>query len=174
MKKYLLIISSLIAFLAIVGLVSANQSYLSAGKKTAAATTTVTYMTPGTATTTITYDTYDADGDGVMDGTQKTDGALVLLQSIASTSASVQTINVEYSMDNIDWFSLTPAAASSTASQDLDTALAYTLTGNATASTTRRAVFLETPTRYLRVVISATTGNSSIWGWVLPWKERNN
>lgn len=167
MKKTIITIFALIALL-IGGSVLANQSYFSAGTKSATATTSVVYMTPGTATTTITYNTY-AGGN-----TQKTDGAIVLVQSIASTSASVQTINVQYSMDGIDWFSLTNTNASTSPTQILDNALAYTLTGNATASTTRRAVFLETPTRYVRVVVSATTGNSSIWGWILPWKEHNN
>ena len=168
MKKFIILIIILILVLLFVKIASANQSYFSSGTKSATATTSVNYMPVGTATTTISYDTYDG---GNM---QKTDRAIVMLQSVASSSASVQTINVQYSMDGIDWFSLVNDKASTTPSQVLDNALAYTLAGNTTSSTTRRALFLETPTRFVRVSIANTTGNGSIWGWILPWKERNN
>jgi len=167
MKKYLIASITLVSLL-VVTTVHANQSYYSSGVKTSSATTSPNYMPFGTATTTIEYDTYSG---GNM---QKTDGAIVLLQSVASTSASVQTINLTYSMDGIDWFSLTNTEASTTVSRVLTDALAYTIAGNSVSSTTRRAFFLDTPTRFIRVSISATTGNSSIWGLLLPWKERNN
>jgi len=167
MKKYI-ILSTLVLTFVFAGVALANQSYFSAGTKSATATTSVNYMTAGNATTTITYDTYNG---GNM---QKTDGAVVLLQSVASTSASVQTIDVQYSMDGIDWFDWVDVGATTTPTRVLDNKLAYTLNGNTTSSTTRRSLFLETPTRFVRVSIANTTGNGSIWGWILPWKERNN
>ena len=100
MKKYLLAIP-VIALMAI-GIYSFDKKEADANPsvfqvtQTAVATTTVTYMSAGTATTTITHDS--------LQNRFATDGAALMIQLKASSTATTLKWKYEFSQDGIDWF----------------------------------------------------------------------
>lgn len=140
----------------------ANPSYFVPTVQTAAATSTASYMTPGTATTTLTYDTFNAGNN------YKTNSATLLSQFAASTTPTFN-INLQYSQDGIDWYAdnLNVFAAGAIA---VITPNSYTLA--ATASSTFKAININTPVRFVRVQYSiASGGNGAVWGQIVPNKE---
>jgi hypothetical protein len=189
-KVYTLLGLIIIIFVTGIAIVKANPSYFSPGAATAAATTTVVYMTPGTATTTLYYDTYNSGN------TQKTNAATVLTQFNGSSTSAILGIAVEYAQgDGTFDCDATPAAcdwyqnatigqlagwSTTTATQDIATVKKFswqyvaTPAGGAagTAATTTRAVVVDTPTRYMRVIYTMTGANGAIWAQVVPNKER--
>lgn len=146
----------------------ANPSFF-LRSQSASATTTVSYMTPGTATTTSpSFDT----GVGAAQGA---DSAVLLTRFVGSTSAAILNITLEYSQDNIDWYSdRLSAGATTTQAINITQSTTYSLTaqGNnpggigGTASSTLRSIVVPTPTRYVRAVYSIPVGstNGSVWG----------
>lgn len=157
---------------------SAMASIFMAPTKTAAATTTLAWLTTGNGTTTVTLATPLSMGMST-----KYDKALVLVE-LTATSSLANTANVkarvEYSLDGIDWFSAgtipTGTATSSVvASNDITiivaTSSAYTLAGNGT-NRVHQSFFIETPTPYNRVVFYNTGSASvSLWAAIQPIKE---
>lgn len=155
----------MVGVLGLVSTASANPVYLANSCQTATATTTVNFMQAGLATTTINCEVIDYRNS------QKGESAIVLMQSVASSSASLQTVTISYSMDGVDYYDVVNTAASTTPNQALNTQLTYILAGNSLASTTRRAFIIDTPTKWIRLAFSATTGNSSIWAKIIPFKQ---
>lgn len=118
------------------GLNIGGQSYLSR-VYTALATSSVAYMTPGTASTTLSI--------GQTGNVDKVD---LYVQQISSTSASVLTTSFEVSNNNVDW---TVASTSN-------------WSGSASASTTRLVLaFPDYASNFKRVVFYDTVGNLSVW-----------
>src|SRR5215207_7495848 len=104
MKKALIsTVAALLTMFGTVGTALANPSSFATGTSTAAATTTLKYMTPGTGTsTTPVYDAYAQTFSGGM--TSMADRAGLLVQFTSSSSVTVLNANVEYSQDGIDWY----------------------------------------------------------------------
>lgn len=179
-KKYLYG-AALLPFVAFLVLAFANEMeaaiYLLTPKKTATATTTVAYMTPGTATTTLTSDLYFSSSN------TKASGALVAFQYTASSSAAALKARVEYSDDGIDWYpesvelnTVATTTLMTTTFREYSWSNFATTTdygGSGTASRIHQSFSVETPTRYVRVkfYVPAGAGNGALWASLTPNKE---
>ncbi len=154
--------------------------------KTASATTSLSFMTPGTGTTTLTYDTF-AVGGAIISTTKATYAAL-LTQFTATSTASAVNINIEYSDDGVDWYqdggtsynystTSKPYDLSQAASFRLNYASSTAGLGAIPASSTpaTRLVILNTPLRYLRAIYTIPIGasNGAVWAQIVPTKERS-
>jgi hypothetical protein len=161
----------------------ANPLGFSCAAQTASATTTPVYMTAGTATSTLLFDTYCVNGTNQPNtgNTNIANKLTLLTQFSASSTASVLGISVEYSQDGVDWYQdnyLSPLATTSPAVL-LATPNSYswlfassTLDGVAnTGNRVGKALQIQTPTRYVRVVYTLTGTNAAVWGELLPQKE---
>lgn len=161
------------------GTAAANPSIFVAGKSTAVATTTIAYMTPGTATTTLSYDSF-------LNGKQRDDAPVLLLQFTASSTSSTLLVNQEFSQDGVDWYQGSPttpdSAATSSIPQILSVVPQYQWTyasstpglgavGN--ASRDSRAVPLRSPTRFTRIIFSMKAGgtNGGVWASIVPARQ---
>jgi hypothetical protein len=182
MNKYLkYILSSMTAillfvvcgyFVAQTSVVQAAIQQLGLRTQTATATTTVAYMTPGTASTTIT-----------VDNSLNTPNEMSLyVQLTSSTTATVLNWEYEYSMDQIDWWDedLTPTsvAIADTQVQHSSTTITHVWNpGDANASTSNKVFIMPNKyaARYSRVVFTLPIGvdNGALWAEVVPIKERN-
>lgn len=151
----------------IVNLAHANPLQFKPTVQTATATTTVSYMTAGTATTTLTLDSY-APGQPFT-----TDQAVLFIQFTASTSASILNTTVQYSQDGIDWYSdggtFENGFATTTKPYDLSQIAQYTLSNG----TTTRAINITTPTRFIRAQFSIPVGSaaSGVWAQWIPSRQ---
>lgn len=179
--KYIIGGLCLVALLVVgVAYVHANPSQILTNP-TAVATTTIVYMTGGTATTTNAFDTQK-------DGQYVPETSTLEIQFTASSTASVLTWQYEYS-DGIvgidctatplacDWYSdsLTVSSASSTPSSNLTQINSFTWTfasstigGLAVSTTNNRAskiVNVRTPVRYVRAVFSCGAGGQPCAVW---------
>lgn len=166
----------------------ANPFYAGLDAKSATATTTQTYMTPGAATSTVTYDSYELYGTNQTNGGDTTipDSVAILLQGVASSTATVVNVACEfsnnYSGGNGDWYQNEIYPASTTGALLINTPLSFSFTyasttvgGAAVLSNTNRfqkLVTCPTPTRFVRAVVSVTGANASIWTDIVPKKQR--
>lgn len=151
--------------------------YLLVPSKTATATTTVAYLTPGTATTTLSSDLYSASSN------TKANGALVAFQYTASSSAAALKARVEYSNDGVDWYAESiPLAETATTTLMTTTFREYSWNnfatttdygGSGTASRIHQSFSIATPTRYVRVkfYVPAGAGNGALWASLTPNKD---
>jgi hypothetical protein len=141
--------------------------------QSAAATTTLSYLSPGVASTTLA--TLDAIGGNnfAIGGT-----ASLLLQLTGSTTVSTlyatttYAVAFEYSQDGVDWYAdelRTSSAATTTVLRQRNIA------GVAIATTTptKLIISVPTPTRYVRPVITipADSTNGAVWGEWVAQKE---
>lgn len=181
-KKILGLIT--LGFMLFVGTVFANPLEISLSNTTA--TSTVSYMTPGTGTTTYYYDTYSSGASGGY----AADGATMLVQMTASTSASSQLKwGYEFAMgvagvdcvatpNNCDWYkdnTPAPTSATSTNTYNVLAPVEFTWTFASTSqgyvgveknnNRALKVINVPTPTRYTRVVFSvpASAGNAGVW-----------
>lgn len=167
MKLKLTIITLLVVLIGVtfgvIGTAKANRSYFVPTVQTATATSSMDYMRATNST--LTLDAYSSTPVAV-------NSATLLVQSIASTSAAVQTITIQYSQDGIDWFqdNLSTTTSSSVIALN-NTQRTYTITGNATASTTRTAISVPTPTRFVKATVATSTALSSVWLQWVPLRE---
>jgi hypothetical protein len=186
--KYVLA-SGAVAILAVLGLasVAAASSYFSGTVQTADATSTVAYMTPGTATSTLTYNTYT--NTNVATATPSTTNysaatsVTLLGQLTGSSTATVLHITPEYSQNGLDWYQgygLLPQYSATTTNQTLSWAtvdsitIAYastTVDQTSTSSIDRFAVTIAVPTKDVRLVFTLTGANGAFWGQVIPTKQ---
>ncbi len=182
MNPKVLAAAVLLAVLAFAGVAYANPFYIAGKASSAAATTTVTYMTPGTATTTVVYDSYEISGTN-----QKNQGNLtvpnqvaVVVQGVSSSSISVLNLACEYSDDNIDWYQNDVFAATSSGNIPIAapstftyTFASTTLNGVANGNKFAKVVQCPLPLRFVRAVVSNTGANLSVWSAIIPTKQRN-
>lgn len=145
-------------------LAKANRTYFAPTVQTGTATTTTTSLTTGNNTTLI-LDAYNTVPAAI-------NSATLLLQVVSSSSASTLTITPAYSQDGIDYFENN--LASSTTSNNITQGNYSLLTGNTTSSTTRKAISVLTPVRFVKLTISATIGTSTIWAQIVPAREVTN
>lgn len=156
----------------------ANPSFFLHSNTTATATTTLSYMTGGTATSTEVFDT----GAGAAGSA---DTATLLVQFVGSSTASTLNIDIEYAdaagvdcvvtPSGCDWYRNNISnQATTTFVQSLNSRQSYTLPfasstqGNGVVlNTNREPVILTvpTPTRYVRAIFSlaAAGTNGAVW-----------
>lgn len=195
-KKILALIGSLaviaLATLLLVPKVDANPSFFIVGQATATATTTLTFMTPGTATTTVVQ---AAANNG---NTMGINAATLLVQFTGSSTASSLNVTFEYANTDAgvdcsvtptacDWYKdgllgATGVVSTTTQAVNLGTVANYTLPfasttvggliGNATRTT--RIINVQTPAQYIRAVFTLPIGslNGALYAKFLPTKER--
>lgn len=203
MKKYIIptLISSL-GFIAFAGFMFAHIQIAHAnpdqtlGNQTATATTTLSFMTPGTATTTLYFDSQS-------DGGLPTKSAILMTQFTASSSVSTLQINQEYADDTpgvnckdtplaCDWYQgsqgmiNTGVATSTNNPKIFDVAIvpqyswlfaSSTIGGSGLAAVNNfdaRVIPISTPTRYTRLWFSmkiVANGNGAVWAKVVGKKE---
>jgi hypothetical protein len=142
--------------------VSANLAYF-LRVESATATSTLSYMTPGTATTTISID----------GGASALDSALLTFQYTASGTAPVLKARVEYSSDKIDWYPQMTAIGQATTTLIATPFLEYSFTlstttdngGSGTSARVHGSLDIPTPTRYTRVkfYVPASGGNGALY-----------
>jgi len=148
-----------------------NQSYVPAYSncQLAPATTTTTTLNPN-GSTTLTCDAYNMDTNNPQ-GTI-IDSAVLAIQLTSSTTNTVLTANLTYSQDGVDWYENNLVASSTEPdARNITTAQSIILNGNTTASTTRKAISIQTPMRYVRATFTGTVATSTIWAAVIPQKE---
>ncbi len=177
-------LAGVIALLGMAGTAHANPSIFAGATSTAAATTTVSYMTPGAGTsTTPVYDAYAATFSGGQ--VAKADYAGLLVQFTGSSTATVLNATVEYSHDGIDWyrnFVIDPNQTGTTTAPVFSLAnpfsfrwqFASSTVGGAAQTATNRstaALLIPTPFRFTRVVFSMIGGNGAVWAQLVPIKE---
>lgn len=149
-----------------------------------AASTSITYMASGTATTTLTCDLYRT-ASGTLSNLIS-DIVDLNIQLTASRTATILMIDVEYSMDNVDWYqnSIDPVGVEFTVGNPLDisTRLFFqwqyassSFPGqDAPASTTDRGhKTLRVPVvaRYVRAIFTMKGGNGAIWAEFIPKRQ---
>ncbi|CCD89841.1 exported protein of unknown function [Bradyrhizobium sp. ORS 285] len=167
----------------------ANPSLFAIATSTAAATTTVTSMGAGLATTTLYFDSYAQTFFG--GNKQRPDFGLLLVQKTGSSTSAVLNIAFEYA-DDISGTNctVTPAAcdwyqnytgvnygATTTAYVGPAASIAWraatTTIGGATSSSPREtgAFLVQTYTRYVRAVFTATGATSTVWARFIPIQQ---
>ena len=186
MKKYIGFIA-IIAVFAIALMARANPQFFVKTAPTATATSTISYMTGGTATTTLTFDAYLVDQSKTDQNPIALDGLALAIQFHAS-SAPLTTLKwrYQYSQDNKDWYyenaDLNINASTTNVVADfheyswlqISTSTAYSATGNSTSSLAMKIVDVPTPTRYIRAqfyILPGTT-NGGVWAEFIPKKQR--
>ena len=162
---------------------------------TAAATTTITYMTPGAATTTLVYDSSQINGTNQTNTSgnyYSADSAILAVQLTGSSTATVLVTQLEYSTDNIDWYSnsMDVFAAGAIAIATPSTSYTWTFASSTIGGVTpllappasvgtganrgdrnAKIVEIKTPVRYVRAVFTMTGANGSIYATIVPKKE---
>lgn len=104
-KKYIIGIGIGSLLFVVVGLVKANPQFFQAESGTAAATSTMSYMTPGAATTTLTIDSYKLVQSSTETSNPTAYNGLSLAVQFEATSTGSRLVRYyEYSSDNIDWY----------------------------------------------------------------------
>jgi len=193
MKKYILIGICLVILITVSVIININRRADSASptflqvSRTAAATSTLNYMTPGKATTTLVFDSYIYNGVGEIAGN------LVFntnIQYTGSSSASVLNIGYEYSNDNrcaatpliCDWYKYTTQTGTVATTtmiagyRDNSLVAASTTIGTATIKSSITPVTIQVPIymRFIRVVFSSPVGggNGGLWAETIGVKSR--
>lgn len=158
---FVVALAALLGFGMFVTTARANPSDFNRSNVTA--TTSVTALTSGSTIYTQTYDSFNGGNSNA------SDSGVLLLQTTASSTSSVFAVSVQYSMDNLDWYSDNLIATTSVTT--LATPQSYTLT--ATATTTKlTAIDVPMPTRYARAVITASGANGTVWSTIVAKKQQ--
>lgn len=154
--------------------------------KSAAATTTLSYLTAGTATTTHQYDSYQITSLS-NPSAFALDRALLLIRLSASSTPATLRAYIEYSQDGIDWYqdggtnadgfatTTKPIDISQPAAYDLrfaSTTAGHGLPG-ATSATTTRAILVKTYSRFVRAVFTVPAGSQpvNVWSEWVPVRQ---
>lgn len=188
-KKYILLGIMIVVIVATASMVQANPKFFANRVQTATATTTIEYMTPGTATTTLTFDTslINQADTGVRNTNTLTSLTLATQFTASSTVASVLKWRYEYSNDNEDWYPESMLEGFiSTTTPEIIGLKGYNEYKWITASSTcqvvtngcrsHRLVNVPVATRYVRVLFymsgsPASHNNGGIWAELVPIKE---
>ena len=180
MKKIIFLLSIVLSSL-IVGIAFANPTYYSNISRTATATTTVSYMTPGVGTTSLVYDTYDPS----IGTNRAADDLALLIQFTASSTSSILNINLEYSNDGVDYYqnrmgdkatTTARAALSPIDSFEWKFSSSTPGLGGVPSNNNRdnRIVSVHSPTRFVRVIFSTPIGaaNGGVWAAFQAKREK--
>jgi len=188
-NKTTLIVGSAIAIIILatalwltqINTVFGNVAQVTPACRTATATTSVTYITAGTATTTLICDFY-------ADGTNPTlaNGGMLKIQFMGSSTASTLDTYLEYSQDGEDYYeSAISDKASTSPTKSLGTVQAFSFTfasstaghialANASSTRATRITKIDTPTRFVKAVFVMPVGSTpgAFWAEVQGIKER--
>lgn len=159
------LIATLVAIMAGPSLLKAATSYVTS-QTSAAATTTVSYMTPGTATTTYQIDNLALNKVQEMG---EVDAITVLVQFAASTTASTLNVQQQVSNNNIDWYTVNQVVGTPTSlgSSTLATSsITYQWTPGVAGTSSTAFVILNVPARHERLVFSNTGASGAIYNEV--------
>lgn len=150
----------------LINVANANPLQFKPTVQTATATSSVAYMTAGTATSTLTIDS-NAPGQPFV-----TDQMALLIQNVASSTSSILNIAIQYSQDGIDWYSDNGTVVATSTPFQIQVADTYTWTAAGTA-TTSKALFVRTPTRFVRAVFSVPAGAAAggVWAQWVPSRQ---
>ena len=166
MKKVTIVLSiAAILIMGYVGTAKANRSYFVPTIQTSDSTTTLDYLR--SANEVLTLDAYASSPTAI-------NSATLLIQSVASSTASVQTITIEYSQDGIDWYGNTLSTTTTANPWNISSPMKLTIVGNAVSSTTKTAVLVQTPVRYVRATVATSTALSAVWLQWVPVREVTN
>jgi len=146
-------------------------------QKTSTATTSPSFMTPGTATTTYQIDSGGTFGDGSKLTTLNgQDQVYMFLMTTASTSATTFAYQIQYSNNNIDWYgesinqgqNYTAIPLSGTASIMLESTSTVThyYTPGVTTATTRAILLPPVIAQHERVIFTLPTISGNVNGSV--------
>lgn len=157
--------------------VKASPSEFAPTKETAAATTTLVYMSPGLATTTLSYDSLS--GDSVKINTLN-----VAFQYTASNTAPTLNVRFEDSQNGVDWYPRSTIVGSATTSlmtapyNNMSFVLSTTtdIGGSGTNGRIHESFTVNAPMRWVRAIFSVPQGttNGGLWAQFIPTKETNN
>lgn len=163
------------------GIAYANPLYTAGKARSALATSTLAYMTPGTATSTLVYDSYEQLGTN-----QPNQGNITIpntvalaIQGVGSSTASIVNLACEYSDDGIDWYQneMFPATTSDpvliTAPNTFTFTNASSTIGGVAFNGFKKIITCPLPTRFVRAVASVTGDKAAIWDTFIPSKQRN-
>lgn len=192
--SWLLAVGSVAALIVMLSaqVANANPSYFQRQNNgiTDTATTSVNYMTPGTATSTYYFDAGQGTAGSV-------DSAVLLTQLTASTTSSTINIAYEYAQGGngdciatptiCDWYQNDLLSATST-SLNLTSQISATWTFASTtqgqagiipaANSNRqlKSFVVLTPTRYIRAIVSVPVGstNAGVWAEFVAKKQAAN
>lgn len=168
------------AILLTTGIAFATPLFTGQRASSATATTSVVYMTPGTATTTVVYDSYERVGTNQTNTSNLVipNTVAVAVQGVSSSSVSVLNIACEYSYDNIDWYQNDIYPATTTGAQPISAALSYSMTfasstlgGVSNGNKFAKIVTCPVPTQYVRAVLTNTGANLSVFATIVPTKQ---
>lgn len=169
-SNWILPASLLLAAVLVLGgssFVKANP--LDIGTSNHTATTTVSYLTPGTATTTYTYDLWNGGSADQI----AADKLALAVQFTASSTSSVLGWNYQFSEDGVDWYDDNTLTATATA-QAVSTGQTSSWTA-ASSGILRKIVTLPySPTRYVRVNFSDTGAGAGVWATFVSQKQEPN
>jgi hypothetical protein len=188
MKYRLPIILIAIGLVAFATITFAMPSFFPTNASSATATTTVEYLrfnTTSATSTPLVYDAYGIAGTNQISSGNRyaANKAVLLLQLKASSTATVIKADLEYSMDGVDWYqdNLT-ASATAGASEAIATPNSYSWTYASTTvggaavtgstNTGAKVLYIDTPTRFVRVIMSVAGANGAIWAAIQPIKEQ--
>ncbi len=156
-----------------------------ASVSTLGATSTKTYMTPGTATSTPVYDSFEVNGTNQRNTGDSTvpNSVAIVLDGVASSTSTTVNVTCEFSDNwngtNGDWYQNEIITATSSPQQTINTPASYTFVGvsssvgGALVGSLRfqKLVQCPVPLRYARAVISVTGANASMWSAIVPLKQ---
>ena len=163
-KAVVIAVVGLIAAFALVAFEAHSQAAASSIRveTSAPATTTVSYLSYGTATSTYQFDSPSV-ASGKVPFTSSLDTQYLYVQFAASSSSSVLNITPQYSNNNVDWYSI--AAATSTVNVGGISVLAYPTVYqySATAAATTSLVFKlpDMAAQHMRVVFGLAAGSAA-------------
>lgn len=174
------------ATLLIWGTARANPTMFPPSAYTAVATSTLAYMSPGTATTTLTYDAYGICGTNEASQTLTgADDAQVNLQITASSTGPTINARVEESQDCIDWYPVAVPIANATStlytsnpyqnySLVISTSTVSGYGGSGTSQRVHESFSIPIPERAVRVVFYDPAGgnNYGLWAQIVPSKQQ--
>ena len=188
--KYFIPSAVVLVALVMIGVtVHANPFYTGTKARSAAATSTLTYMTAGTGTSTSpVYDSYEVNGTNQTNGGNLTlpNSVALLVQGKASSTATAFNIQCEFADDLTnggDWYQNEMIASTSNPlaiAQPAAFLLNYastTVGGGTVGNNNTFSILMECPAplRYVRAVITLPPGarNGGIWASCVPKKQRN-
>jgi len=198
-KKYIAGLIGLV-LLVVGATVYANPKFFLSRTATAVATTTVSYMTPGTSTTTLTYDTWSNPDNSTIIRNERLAQLSLGVQIHASSTVDNATStrlqwHYEYSNDNVDWYpeSVFSHTNNATTTVDITDFHQYELLTSSSsvsgfsitdAFRDYRIVDVPVLTRYIRVIFSLKDdsvgiaglepeNNGAVWAEFIPLKENH-
>lgn len=163
----------------------ANPGGFPPGARSAAATSTVTVLTPTVGTSTVVYDSYNINGtnQGTTGVTTDTDSASLLVQFTASSTVSKLKIAFEFSQDGVDWYAdgtsvLLASSTTGTVIANTPDSISWTFAssslgaGPVGGNYASELFNVPTPTRYVRSVITVSGLNAMVWVQFVPKKQQ--